>query len=655
MTQCLAELIGPFGEPETYTPIVDISKATIRRMASLHDAFVFMLGVYGCQSGKLAELSVCVQQMFVRQIRAGHLAQHSLAQYVQVLIEVLCTQCQLSSDDAQKQLNRAEQYYLLTSLRSTVATLSKHGAYYLLQYDKPVSAFVPDTVKELSEIQQYAQSHANEIPLRNMQKRFPEWFFKLEIFEQRFLLEALKSIENLQEVSVSSRLRTLPALANAAVHSMWVLDVEGNVREQCLNRYRGAHLASRDISGWDSKIQTMYIERNLAAIPRTVDSGALFITTLISPQSEMIAKATSNILPDGMLHKGLSSVIKQSQIDYVNLPINYFGAFLPWSNHLTTLLDKYETEDSQHLLAIQPLLDEARRLLNKQDAGGSTWNAVNLRLAAIFHLMASLTGTSFGSCVSGKDRYALLLAYVDTMVLFKSIYGFWPGFQSAQKKLFNQLLMNVLATNHQAVLANLNAPGAMGLKNLKDYLCAILTKKNMPWADMQHKLASTNELRDICKACENKRGFGMHLFLSVHIGPGLCRELNEKIYALVQEALYWQDKAYGAELPRGIDKIRQIISSEPKKKHIFAQPKMSPELVFANILAVVTEALGRQSTYRNEDTIFFYKLLEPLIEKKLWQDPTDTVMEVIKKLTLFHHDIKQKIQFTEENAMGLTP
>ncbi len=485
----------------------------------------------------------------------------------------------------------------------------------------------------------------------------PVWYFFLEKFERRFLVQALALPMDLHEVSLSSRLRSLPGLANGARHKMAIINKDGSVVIESNNRYRGAHLVSRDNREWPLSLQGEYLRGNISLLP--TDKSLLSVITLISPAEYEVARAWLTQIPDSQLQYILKRAFKsESKVDFVNLPVNYLGGYLPWQENLGSLIENYRdflSKGGNNLLEeLEPLLTEAEQLLARK-VKGVAWHTVNLRLASIFHLIGQSLGTSFGSCVSGKDRFSVLLTYVDAMITYKTIYGVWPAFENGNNTNFNQLFMELLHTNHHGVLAHLNANGAEGLKHLSKYLSDHKRDQDIPWMHEQDLLASTNELVKICEKFKETEGIGERMFRCFELGRTLCSEINAKVYGIVQEERFWEKH----NSPTVITEIQNVFFSKPSKTRslffggwVGQEPEKpdisvsidfsrSPETVLAETLECIYRGCNRYGMNRHYETSDFIDTLKPLIEPIT---PPKTVTEVgeevEKNITVFFNEIK---------------
>ncbi|WP_367607588.1 hypothetical protein [Legionella sp. W05-934-2] len=807
LQKSLVDCIGTYGTPEMYVDGNDIKAATFERMTALKNAFTFMLSAKGSTQSELVKRAEKARDLLIKEVdsKDDKTAEKIIGQYAQSLVDILARQFKLELDEAEKQLNRAEQYNLLHETRPFVATFSpiqgKEG-YFLLQYDKPIQAFTEHTIEELKAIKQYSakssgqtkpifpvwfgklspavkiflfRAKANKLSDTDIRKHLnilnrlwdenarhldhlthncikdfvitknknllphwlaelpeisqqllsdllndksspyhfkseiekiensgetipdtfglPAWYFFLPDYEKEYLIQSLNLIEDLRSVSLSSRLRSLPGLANGGIHSAVILDKDGKIVDECQNRYRGAHLVSRDNHAWPMSLQGENLYQNLSLLPK---EPKLYVTTLISPHDSSWARAITKKHPDSWLNYLLQILFQyMATVDFVNLPVNYYGgALLPWQSDIPQKIDNYllklqntgshGTGDKEKLSRFESLLYEAKNLLN-HNVESASWNAVNLRLAAIFHLIGQSLGVTFGSCVSGKDRYSVLLSYVDAMKVYKFINGHWPAFENGKNSQFNQLLMSILRTNHHAMLANLNAHGSRGLKNLKDYLNGIAEHGDKEWLAQQNQMASTNELKDMRNEYLYTEGMGEYLFRCIDIGAELCSKINEKVHAISQEEKYWK----GLGDPEGIRQLQKIFAtsapsaspSSSSSEHsssgysVIGLFKMlgsssqktitgstdpyksrSPELVLAEVFGSIHGSLERQSYYRYPETKRFYSILESLTtltDKVSGESAQSMAEQVYQKLDKLYDEIKKQVKpVTVETEVG---
>lgn len=112
----------------------------------------------------------------------------------------------------------------------------------------------------------------------------------------------------------------------------------------------------------------------------------------------------------------------------------------------------------------------------------STWNAYlkvinrsnifgsqNLLIAGLEDILTDkLGGLSYGSCKSGKDRKGVQTVMADSLVRYFSEKGFMPTSYNDARLI--ALFKDEFMSNHRTVIAEMNAPGASGLKALKGIL-----------------------------------------------------------------------------------------------------------------------------------------------------------------------------------------
>lgn len=153
----------------------------------------------------------------------------------------------------------------------------------------------------------------------------PYWFLRLSATEQLFLKKILDQSTDVKATfaQISSRLRTLPLLANFGTQIMLELDEYGELSTgDELNQYRLSHIVSRDLLN-QPDLAKLYAKLNLDYfINNFAKNKLVFIQTLISPIW------TGGLKPDYKLDQYLQETINELRktnhsILAINHPFNY--------------------------------------------------------------------------------------------------------------------------------------------------------------------------------------------------------------------------------------------------------------------------------------------------------------------------------------------
>ncbi|MCC5791227.1 MAG: hypothetical protein JJT82_01260 [Legionellaceae bacterium] len=337
-------------------------------------------------------------------------------------------------------------------------------------------------------------------------RQLPFWYCQLSSWEKRFVWSSLQRMDfnQIDEWYFPSRLRSaIPCLANAGTHQVYTVSDTGTI--DCLSRprKRSAHLASRLTRNAPSEIQWLHTSRNLELVQDP--TAPTFIGTLISP-----VPGTDQFLPDRFLQRSLDRnieflrmtrglhIIKTNHAQNIAKEVFYpTNSDLDCNVFLSAAKEKASTFPGTH--RVQPLIEEYQALL---ETTPGWFDLRALYLASLEHLIAHELGfTVHGSCVSGKDRYALLLLFSDSLLLFYQQNQSWPKYNApSDRSRLRTIFITLLYSQHQQNEANFGAPGAYGIKNIHQYLPSDYQKAMRSWQldiEAQDQLATLNELGKI--------------------------------------------------------------------------------------------------------------------------------------------------------------
>lgn len=257
-------------------------------------------------------------------------------------------------------------------------------------------------------------------------RALPYWYLLMSEDEQRFLLTCLHKGAKIEEVTsfLSSRLRTIPGMANFAKHQVLQLNQDGELKKAFPKRLRSSHIASRDILGQPDEISELHIRRNLSHLFSYSKDLALLIQTLISPNRAAAYFGT----PDSALYDRLNAILKT--IHYINL--------LFYPNHpfnIARFLHPTATNDLQ----CNALLDyaNAHQILMKLPLLPGTWELSDIKALLDNSFVAAIGNaepspelkTKTDNEVLGIQKELSELLQTNLITLER-----WPGWQQAFSK-----------------------------------------------------------------------------------------------------------------------------------------------------------------------------------------------------------------------------
>ncbi|MFI4918484.1 MAG: oxidoreductase [Legionellales bacterium] len=395
--------------------------------------------------------------------------------------------------------------------------------------------------------------------------QLPEWYLVLSDWQQHFLEHTLKQADRIEDAVsfLSSRLRTLPAPANYAAHSLYLVNSQGGIELLGKKRIRSSHIGSREALNLSWLLQQRHSSSNLAKVMEFAGPGQLrLMQTLISPihMVKFVPRLVAGYLPlppDSELFSMARSAVAQSSASKVTLqhnhPFNlanriyYTSATDEDSIALLSVLEKYVADNPD----VQTLLSDYKTVLESP-----FWDYVGreLFLSSLEQLIVlQIGGYSYGSCVSGKDRKAVELIHTDAMMLYKKRYGCWPKFGTAREQTLREqeermafitLVVDLYVSRHQQIHAGQNAPGSDGIKTPDIYFSKDIAKainqrlgsdKSLEYDD---RLATNNEVKHISKNLHSHLLAENRLFcrlMAKQIGERNCTRLYDALVPLINE------------------------------------------------------------------------------------------------------------------------
>lgn len=646
LIQNIAKTIGGKVKIESYIQESDFKKSFKARQLSLFKACQFMISTLMNEEKKgdmLKTLRIITQNNPMPNVECPENYQKILFNYKQKLIEL----CGLyfknhNPKEIIECINKAEQYVILQEGRQDLATLTRceHSKFkgFSVQWEQQRPAFDSETLKAFHAIK------TDQTP--------PKWYFNLPEAVQKFLKKTLTTYKTLEESLrfLSSRQRELPGIPNHAESFDLLLDEKGQLLKKSAPISRSGHLASRDILHWDEALQNNYCQSNLNIILNTSSPQKItYIGTYISPHVIPLAKSNvpvisnlSNLLdnmipmivslPDKKLHERLEKTINQTRtnntIYFTNHPQNMARA------------SDYTAADDPHCLKIlkdakkiseknpnlKPLIEAYENALNS-GLGTSyvlDYNGRELNLAAIECLLIQkMGGRVHITCVSGKDRTALVIIYIKAMREFHLAYGEWPLYSDTGEKraAFVDIYAKLYCSGHGQTFAGDNAPGSDGIKTPATYLPkdiaeAIKKIRGEHCLKDDDMLATNNEFGKI-KLLGSQDYYPACLHAAKKLSLEQCETLISQLKILSCDNQLWQGKKQKhmfssftsyivSDMPEGLRQIKTILTKPNEEKTI-----NTPFKTLAQIYAAILNR-PENSEQRNGITNTLYTLIKEL-------------------------------------------
>ena len=603
------------------------------RIASLFEAFNFLCEATPPEEKLLAEIQPyliwCHEYCTFTRSWTAEQYQTKLSEYTTLLVNAITNLWKLTAKQGIDRLDKAEQYYLLQKTRPTTATLTllheTHEQDWVLIVDKPLAPFTHETLTELKRIKAsdpknpslltiFKETPPNE-PI-DLNKLLPDeldlfeednfedpltpanpnnWFFYLPQIEKELLYHTLQKI-NLEDPEtvplLSSRLRTIPGLANFAQHQMHCIQVScDEIKIHSFEpRLRSSHLGSRDVIEYPDAIQRLHTIRNADRLHESIASEdpesprPMLIQTLISPVKFQFFDALIQQMikiPDPWLEEQRQFAVayargKQRPIFSTNHPLNYARVVCSTptdSGECSEILDAAQAhleraraqnkQPANYIQALTELISEYTKTL-KSGSGTAyllDWNGRELFLSSLEDILVTyLGGVSYGSCVSGKDRKAIQLIHTNTALLYYKQCGRWPSYtdRGPARERFVQLFSNFYRTNHYQLFSGQNAPGSDGIKTPEGYLTTdIITAIKPEVLALDDRLASNNEIEKITLAKNVSEIYPRCISAACRLNENQRNNLLTRIKIIVSQGSYWHSKTTG-NIPLFISYVPQL-------------------------------------------------------------------------------------------------
>ncbi|OGV44892.1 MAG: hypothetical protein A3F46_06070 [Legionellales bacterium RIFCSPHIGHO2_12_FULL_42_9] len=682
------KLLGDKLTIEYYSHEPDLLQSYQHRITSLFNAFDFLCEANPPSEKKRAEikpyLDWCHQHCHFEKTWTATQYQKQLTHYTTFLVDAIANLWDLAPKESIALLDKAEQYFLLQTPRPTIATLSKTDSgspNFVLTVDNPLAPFTKETIEELKRIKSPSRARSR---LSNQNQSsslflldFPDtkyfneidatvepadWFFHLPDVEKTLLYHTLQKIDLDDPKAVfclSSRLRTIPGLANFAANQTSIINtVTGEITKTFEPRLRSSHLGSRDTMKYPREIYELHTRRNVDRLLEYVNQDdqskphPLLIQTLISP-----------ILlhnPDYWLEQQRQCAVicaknMQNSIYSTNHPFNYARVAISTQNtspecleilhaaqdHLNEMRRHDDPTQEQPLQTLNELISEYDKTLNS--GRGTAWitdyNGRELFLSSLEDLLVSfIGGVSYGSCVSGKDRKAIQLIHTNAMLLFHFQYGYWPKYTdlelSQDRKNFVRIFTALYCSQHYQLFSGHNAPGSDGIKNPGAYLtrdiCDSIKSNHLTQDD---QLASNNEVENIVPVANVLVDFPSRIMEAIRLTPSQTQCLITLLAIIVQEKKFWASLT----TPNPLAVAASYLPSFFQEASTFiGEPNFTPSDAAANQIMpdTVTEIfniLARQSENPESSTGLTQKLAD-IYDAILHRDSSNHFRHTITKL-----------------------
>lgn len=706
----IRKLLGDTYTIEPYSHEPDLLHSYQQRITSLFEAFDFL-----CEAippgGKLTKLRTylewCHQHCVFEFGWTAEEYQAKLAQFTLLLVDAVANLWNLNPEESIERLDKAEQYLLLQKTRPQYATLAKTGSdgtNLVLIVDKPLAPFTEKTLDELKQIKASDLRNPSLSTFGGSQSSFQlglfdddafedmipdNWFSYLPDAEKKLLYHTLQGInlENSETaILLSSRLRTIPGLANFAQHQMHLIDATTGERTKTFEpQLRSSHIGSRDVMKHPVAIHELHTQRNFQRLYACANQikpsspGPLLIQTLISPISDFIS-------PDYSLEQQRTYAVAYAKsngasVFSTNHPYNYariiystpkdssecLEILLSAQKHLNAV-EAQAQPPKDYILALSELISEYQKTLTsgKGTAYLLDWNGRELFLSSLEDILVSyLGGVSYGSCVSGKDRKAIQLIHTNATLLYHAQYGLWPSYTDSgqTRENFVQIFAQLYRSHHYQLFSGQNAPGSDGIKTPEGYLTADISSAIQSRAlTLDDRLASNNEVEKIISAGKVSANYPRCIMSACQLNPTQRQSLLTRLKIIVSQEEFWHAKTtakvpsfvsyvpslfkrlthQGAEsstalpntearhtMPDGITKIYDILSDSFEAIHSPSESESIKKL--ADIYDVIIER--GSNMLRQGITENFYTTLENLINKPGSYTKTYQDLGEIKQLT----------------------
>jgi hypothetical protein len=490
--------------------------------------------------------------------------QNVLIDHTESLRKILRDKAFIPQTEINHFLGKAEEYANMAEGRLPLCTVTptSDGREWIVQLEIPQDPLSEEKKQEFLNIVRHERGDREAKHVK-----IPEWFNIMPQIEKDLFLKTFKDAEKINDITakastISSKLRTIPGVANFSRHIFMIMDKSGNVSTQD-QRLRSSMVASRDLPKDKTQLREEFTRHNIEQIIDTMIEEQISKQIQIlgkdyNPEKPVVIPVLMQTLitpfkePDSSLFRDKEAVIKRLRKKYedesnekkgikyklefisTNHPLNPGRFIKPTSATGYLAADQKNPNDVDvYIIAdkntdeITALTDIAMDLATKrpelliaQKAGiaatalkealkWTRWNNEReLYISALEQITTSLVGgIAYGSCVSGKDRKGIETMYTDAMRLYLDRYGKIPPISNTNiedRKNFIDIFTEIYVTRHQHENAGQNAPGADGIKTPHLYLpydmLAAIAKKMDPTINSAR--AALKGVVKTCKECD---------------------------------------------------------------------------------------------------------------------------------------------------------
>ncbi len=192
--------------------------------------------------------------------------QEELQKYYKEVKKLLHEEAYIPSSKIKKALGRAEEYAELAEGRPPLVTVTPFDAdpekypdgVWLVQIEVPQDPLSAEQKEEL--LWTVSIVRKNEDP-----SYLPQWYKEMSEYEKKLFFETFKDVYTTEQIeervpAISSKLRSIPGVANFSRHTTILMDKDGNeISRNVLSR--SSHVASRDMK--DAALRAKTTEDNI--------------------------------------------------------------------------------------------------------------------------------------------------------------------------------------------------------------------------------------------------------------------------------------------------------------------------------------------------------------------------------------------------------
>lgn len=481
----------------------------------------------------------------------------------------------------------------------------------------------------------------------NSVKKLPIWFLFLEDFEQLFLRQALTKNNPVDLKFVSSRHRTLPAMSNFGRHRVRILSETFKTLKEFPDRIRSSHQVARDTRHFPKCVSAPYTKRNYQLLERYADKHFpgkhKLLQTLISPLAAILPEdyflnTQRKEFLDGLDNKETNHV--------TNHPLNLAQHFIPTDpgclEFLQTAKNYLKDNPSEEF---RLLIDKYETALNTGILRSLDGSAPRLEASSYEELIALFMGIlSYGSCVSGKDRKALVLLYSDTHMIYKEKYGKWVDSKDAQSRNdWCEIFASQYKNWHMQTHAGFNAPGSPGIKHPYKYLPAdIINLLGMTLLTLDDTIASNNVVKNIHKTSKNHQSSLPYTLEEIIKTIPIAQQelINKELKDIILATNFWKTKTNRFPKMMGVsDKCPEGILKLQKACALTTDPS-----ALLKECVLIVDNRVKINSNRSSCTNDFYQALLPLTNMHIQPFVVVEVIENLRKFKTDNHIKNQEVE-----------